>query len=79
VGVVWAWSRTPSMRRVRVREYMEVYGVCVCACEGKHDFRPILSLYYYYPVAVEDDNDEDGGGRLLRRCWLCGMPRCTAR
>jgi hypothetical protein len=31
--------------------------------------------------AVDDDGDEDeeAVGRLLRRCWLTGMPRCADR
>jgi hypothetical protein len=74
-----ASSTTPSMRRVRVREYMEVLG---CACgENKGAVLSILSLYCA-PGPVEDedeDEDDDGAGRLLRRCWRYGMPRCIAR
>jgi hypothetical protein len=42
----------------------------------------MLSLY---PVNEDEDEEEDeeeeedGVGRFLRRCWLCGMPRCAAR
>jgi hypothetical protein len=36
----------------------------------------------YFPVEDDDDEEEeedDGAGRFWRRCWLCGMPRCTDR
>jgi hypothetical protein len=38
---------------------------------------PILSFY----SGKDDGEDEEDGvvGRFLRRCWLRGMPRCTAR
>jgi hypothetical protein len=75
-------STTPSMRRVRAREYMER----VCGeMEYCWDFIPIPSLYCP-DDEEEDDEDEDEDededdevGRLLRRCWRYGMPRCTAR
>jgi hypothetical protein len=43
------------------------------------------SLYAYlvflsYPVDEEEDGEEvEVVGRLLRRCWLYGMPRCADR
>jgi hypothetical protein len=43
---------------------------------------PTLSLYG--PVDDDEDDEEEddddeaaAAGRLLRRCWLRGMPRCT--
>jgi hypothetical protein len=33
----------------------------------------------YLPVEDEEEEEEDGVGRFLRRCWRCGMPRCTDR
>ena len=35
--------------------------------------------HFCYPVEEDDEEDEDGVGRLLRRCWLRGMPRCADR
>jgi hypothetical protein len=70
-----ASSTTPSMRRVRVREYMEV-GV------GKGGEFVFLIISLYCAVDDEDDDEEedeeDAAERLLRRCWRYGMPRCTA-
>jgi hypothetical protein len=47
-----------------------------------------IKMHLCYPVDEEDDEDEeeeeeeeeeDGVGRVLRCCWLCGMPRCADR
>jgi hypothetical protein len=82
---VWASSTTPSMRRVRAREYMEV------GCGGNGaalDFSVLPWSIRAYPVedeGAEENDDEDEGDdvdavrRFLRRCWRCGMPRCADR
>jgi hypothetical protein len=47
-----------------------------------HVCRPSTIRFLDYPVedAEEDEDDEeDVIGRLLRRCWLAGMLRCTDR
>jgi hypothetical protein len=53
---------------------------------GVVDFQSSPSTTYPGPVddeeeEWEDDEDEEEEvvGRLLRRCWLRGMPRCTDR
>ena len=36
----------------------------------------------YCPVDDDDeeeDDEDEAAGRVLRRCWLYGMPRCTDR
>jgi hypothetical protein len=75
---VWVASTTPSMRRVRAREYMELWG-----CEETQGRKSPIPSLYCCPVEddaeEEDDEEDDAVGRFLRRCWLCGMPRCTAR
>jgi hypothetical protein len=47
---------------------------------------PGVEIFFLYSVDDDDDDDEeeedeedDGVGRLLRRCWLYGMPRCAER
>jgi hypothetical protein len=44
-------------------------------------FSTLPPLSYSVDDEEDDEDDEEDGrmGRLLRRCWLCGMPRCTAR
>jgi hypothetical protein len=67
-----ASSTTPSMRRVRVREYIE-------ASVGEIESVCFSALSLYCEDGVDDDDEEDGVGRFLWRCWLRGMPRCAAR
>jgi hypothetical protein len=121
-----ASSTTPSMRRVRAREYIALgWGVWPCKSavsvssllmawqsgpETLSHFQvrrarragcrahtvtgsPPLHLTHHRPrrppptpllpctslyCPLEDD-DGEAVGRFLRRCWLCGMPRCMDR
>jgi hypothetical protein len=68
---VWVLSTTPSMRRVRAREYME----CVGISWRRRNFQP-LPLCYQVDHEAGDEVDEDkyaeevGEGRSL----LEGIP-----
>jgi hypothetical protein len=43
----------------------------------------VLGIPLCYLVDDDDEEDEEEEvevvGRFLRRCWLCGMPRCADR
>jgi hypothetical protein len=61
---------------------MEVGCAMGCVFVGRGGGETGGSILFLYHCPVEDEEeeeeDEDGAGRL-RRCWLTGMPRCTAR
>jgi hypothetical protein len=84
--------RTQDTQSIEVKRWPCLYPTRVSAAAGLSERAGMLRLHsslYCLVTTVDEEDAEDEeveeveedevAGRFLRRCWLCGMPRCTAR